>query len=82
MREGGLAVGGVDADEPVNEEVAHDADGALGQPRARQLFRLSLIRSRTLLHTHPAARLHQIGGKNDLIVICGPAGALINHTVG
>ena len=37
--------------------------------------------ARLALHP-PSAGLHQIGGKNDLIVICGPAGALINHTVG
>ena len=37
--------------------------------------------ARLALH-RPSAGLHQIGGKNDLIVICGPAGALINHTAG
>ena len=79
----GQVVGG-DADEPVNEAAAHW--------RARLSLELANYSDYppsdpaphySTLHTTELHRgLHQIGGKNDLIVICGPAGALINHTAG
>ena len=85
-----LAQVGGDADEPVNEgahwrarlspELANYSDYPPSDP-APHYSNTAVPGARLALH-RPSAGLHQIGGKNDLIVICGPAGALINHTAG
>ena len=86
MESGLQAQVGGDADEPVNEgahwrarlspELANYSDYPPSDPAPHY----STLHG-AVLHRRSAG-LHQIGGKNDLIVICGPAGALINHTAG
>ena len=87
----GLAqVVGGDADEPVNEAAAHwrarlslELANYSDYPPSDPAPTLHPTSDYSTLHTTELHRgLHQIGGKNDLIVICGPAGALINHTAG
>ena len=81
---------GGDADEPVNEAGAHwrarlspELANYSDYPPSDPAPTLHTTSDYSTLHTTELHRgLHQIGGKNDLIVICGPAGALINHTAG